>query len=188
MKVLLALDLSLRGLGMIAMPENWKGQWTKIGRRTFTSPLPKDAPQLFQTQRLDELANAVIKFAQANAATEAVIEQYSFGSMQSRAHALGELGGAVKLELFRRMAIVAEPVSILAARKFLLGRSPKKTEVLGPRKKDQGGKAWAQEGARRAGCPEAWTEHERDAWVTANCRAGELGWYAVTGMLTAILR
>lgn len=185
MRKLLALDLSLTGLGMIVMPANWGGDWTKLSRRTFEHKLPKDATQGEKTNRLVQLASEVVHFAKTNHAAYAVHEQYAFNQPGGRTFDLGELGGVVKHELFRNLGIITEPVNVMTARKFLLGRLPKKTELLpGGRKKDSGAKAWAQEGARRAGCPEVWTEDERDAWVVANLRAGELGWYAVTGLLT----
>lgn len=186
---LLALDLSLRGLGMVVIPSDWGGDWMQVGRKTFEHPLPKDASALDQVDRLAALSARVVQFAQAwqfdcERGDEIVVEDYAFSQGDGRAHALGELGGVVKLRVFSELAIVVQPVNMNTARKFLMGRMPRKGEVLGPRKKDQGGKAWAQEAARRAGCPEGWTEHERDAWIVGNCRAGELGWHAVTGVLT----
>lgn len=78
--------------------------------------------------RLNEVRRRVLE--RALDAELVLLEGYSFGSRQSHAHALGELGGVVRLALWEaRYTVVDVPPACL--KKYATGRgNAKKAEVL----------------------------------------------------------
>jgi Holliday junction resolvasome RuvABC endonuclease subunit len=81
-------------------------------------------------ERLIEISTKVVDIASASPFRVAIVEGYSFGSKFTRAHAIGELGGAVKVALhYSGFSIVEVPPSCRA--KFASGRgNAPKSEVI----------------------------------------------------------
>lgn len=89
MKVI-GLDLSLTAIGVAG----------DFGTRVLTHKLPAHATEPEKCERLHTLSARVDVITRD--ADVVVIEGYSFGSQHSHAHSLGELGGLVKVILWRR--------------------------------------------------------------------------------------
>lgn len=83
----IGLDLSLRATGMAVV--------TAIGRHAETIR----RPQYIGTERLRSIRDAIVHRVEGIRPALVVIENYSFGSRNSQAHSLGELGGVVRLAL-----------------------------------------------------------------------------------------
>jgi len=80
--IFMGLDLSLTSTGV------------SVGGKTFSIK-----SKLRGIQRLVEISEQVIESAKKTNPAIVILEGYSYGSKFSRAHALGELGGAVKVGL-----------------------------------------------------------------------------------------
>lgn len=93
---LLALDLSLTSTGWAAKHGAQPPTWG-----TFK---PKDQG----AQRLQGIVTWLDTLLDVWKPEVVLVEGYSFGSQLSRAHALGELGGVVRLRLFQRAQLVVE--------------------------------------------------------------------------------
>jgi crossover junction endodeoxyribonuclease RuvC len=80
--------------------------------------------------RLDDIANNVYSLLQSSGFPAVVIEGYSFASRNSQAHSIGELGGVVKLMLWKNgIEYVDVPPTVRA--KFATGKgNASKGEVL----------------------------------------------------------
>lgn len=81
--ILMGLDLSLTSTGV------------SINGKTFSIK-----PKTKSLERLIEVSEQIIQTARNTNPTAVIIEGYSYGSKFSRAHALGELGGVVKVGLY----------------------------------------------------------------------------------------
>jgi Holliday junction resolvasome RuvABC endonuclease subunit len=160
----LGLDLSLRGAGLVAVPVDWGGNWTRIDRATVGHPLHRDASDADRIGRLVRLSGEIVAFAERYGCMTAAVEQYSFTSRHAHAHSLGELGGVVKVLLTSRVGIPVESVPAASARKLLLGRVPRKDV-----------KAHTRAALTRMGLPAAWGDDEADAFVVANWVLAGLG-------------
>jgi Holliday junction resolvasome RuvABC endonuclease subunit len=81
-------------------------------------------------QRLDEVSNQIYAFLQLAKFPAVVIEGYSFASRNSQAHSIGELGGVVKLMLWKNgIEYVDVPPTVRA--KFATGKgNASKGEVM----------------------------------------------------------
>ena len=87
---IIGLDLSLTATGVA----------TNAGVSTIKVKLPEHANE---TERMRRLHQLVVRIDRACKGADVVmIEGYSYSSKASRSHALGELGGAVKLVLLQR--------------------------------------------------------------------------------------
>jgi Holliday junction resolvasome RuvABC endonuclease subunit len=159
-------DLSLTSSGMVAVPEDWAGDWARIRTGRAGKKLTKAATPEEQIERLRSIRGRVQAFVKANHITVAVIEEYAFSATTIGAHSLGELGGVIKVELFD-MGLAVHVVSPARAR-TLLGKQPKRDR-----------KAWAQGRLYAAGAPKAWSGDELDAFVLANHHLSETGGHAV---------
>lgn len=163
-----ALDLSLRGAGMVALPLDWQGDWTRIERATVGHQLPRDAREADRIGRLVRISGEVVAFVERHHCTVGAIEQYAFAALHSHAHALGELGGVVKVLLSTRVGIAVEPVQAASARKLILGKLPR-ADV----------KIHTRIALSRMGMPRDWTDDEADAFVIGNWVASALGGFAL---------
>lgn len=168
--VVLALDLSLTAPGMVAVPLDWGGDWSRIQRATFTPKLPKEATEGERIERLRYISKNIVAFALMHCCTTAIVEQYAMRPMSQMGHSfhLGELGGVVKLDLTRSVGIPIEVTSPARARKLILGKLPRKDVKLATRF-----------ALTSMGLPPAWTEDEADAFVLANWKLSELGGHAL---------
>lgn len=166
--MILGLDLSLRGAGLVAVPPDWSGDWSRIARTTVGHPLKRDALECDRIGRLVRISAEVVTFAEAHRCTSAVIEGYAFTSRNAHSHSLGELGGVVKVLLAERCWIPIHVVPPASARKILLGKLPRKDVKIHMRT-----------ALTRMGMPVAWTNDEADAFVVANYIAAGNGGYAI---------
>jgi Holliday junction resolvasome RuvABC endonuclease subunit len=117
--------------------------------------LPKDADELARARRLQAIRSEVLGFVKRHGCRVAVLEQYAFSSQASQAHALGELGGVIKV-LLAELQVEVHVVPPASARK-LLGKAPRKDV-----------KVWAHQRLYTAGAPHHWTGDQLDAFVVAN--------------------
>jgi hypothetical protein len=165
-KCILALDLSLRGAGAVALPLNWSGNWNVIPRQTFGEKLSRDATEQMRIGRLIRLSASIVSFAEMFDVAEVYVEQYAFTSTFGR-EALGELGGVVRHQMATKLGRVASAVAPASARKLLMGACPRK-----------GAKDAARVHLHQVGMPPDWTSDEADAFVIANYAASALGGFA----------
>ncbi len=87
----IGLDLSLTSTGV------------SVDGKTFSIK-----PKTRGVERLVEISDKVVNHAINSGCLAAIIEGYSFGSKFSRAHSLGELGGTVKVALYKAGFSVVE--------------------------------------------------------------------------------
>lgn len=87
----MGLDLSLTSTGV------------SIGGDTFSIKTKNKG-----LERLVEITDKILNSVQTHQPVAVIIEGYSFGSKFSRAHALGELGGVVKVALYRENFDIVE--------------------------------------------------------------------------------
>lgn len=160
------LDLSLTSTGMVAVPERWGCVWSGIAVARAGRGLPKTATEAERLKRIGEIRDRVVAFVREYCVRVCVVEQYAFSARASHAHALGELGGVVKLALQERCCEVVV-VSPAAARK-LLGKQPRSQA-----------KVWAAQRLFAAGAPKTWTLDQVDAFVVANHYLSEIGGDAI---------
>lgn len=164
MPTLLGLDLSLTAAAAVAVPLDWDGDWRRVESTVVGMPLRRDATDAERARRTETIAAQLVAFARAHCVTQAVIEGYAYAATH-QAHALGELGGVVRLELVRA-GVEIRTVPVASARKLLLGRLPR-----------SGPKLAVCHALRAAGCPSEWGLDELDAFCVANWLLSELGGY-----------
>ncbi len=152
----MGIDLSLTGTGLLSLPFSWGLDWRKAQRAQVGYLLPEKASVMAQMQRLHRLTVEVLAFARAHRVTHVWIEEYAFSRGASRAHALGELGGAVKLALVMEARLPVEVVHVNSAR-ALLGKMPRKDA------KDE-----AHIRLTAAGAPLEWSRDALDAFLVLN--------------------
>jgi len=165
--IIAALDLSLRGAGLVAMPLDWAGDWSRVAHATICHKLPREPREADRIGRLVRVSGDVVEFVERHQCTIAAIEQYAFHALHSHAHSLGELGGVVKVLLTTRVGITVEPVQAASARKLILGKLPR-SDV----------KIHTRIALSRMGMPKEWTDDEADAFVIGNWVASSLGGFA----------
>lgn len=133
-KVVMGLDLSLTGAAACIVRPEWKGDWSELLTRRVGYPLVKNPRPREIAQRLETIARELVDFAVLHDVAHIYVEQYAYSMVESRAHALGEVGGAVKLETLRRIDNVLHPVAVNTARKLLCGKVPaKRTSGIAPK-------------------------------------------------------
>lgn len=153
----MALDLSLSAAGMVAVPVDWNGDFSRIQKATTGETVPLGSLEVRHLGRLHRISSEIVAFCERHHCTHAVCEGYSYGSKFGRER-LGEIGGVVKLALLTRAGVeFEEPVPPKAGRKLLLGAEPKGNP-----------KAVVRKFFVSRGLPSGWTEDELDALVTAN--------------------
>lgn len=172
-EVLLALDLSLAGLGMVAGPLSWDRDWRRLRSKTLGVTLKADAPSREHTSRLIGLARDVAKYAHWVRATHVVAEDLprgrAFGVIQ-----LAELRGLVRARLWLELCLEIEFVPMGSARKLLYGRTPPSKLPSGRKLTDTQRKAWLTEPVIAAGA--RFDDHNQvDAFCCFNFAAAELG-------------
>ena len=156
------LDLSLTGAAACVIPSDWGQDFRAVTTMRVGHGLARDASDADQLGRLMRLRAEVVDFLTKQRATHVFVEQYAFGA-KSRAHALGELGGVVKVECLE-LGLPVRSVSPSEARKFLLGSLPKADQ-----------KVKTQLAVYAAGAPKSWSGDEVDAFVVANWGLSEIG-------------
>jgi hypothetical protein len=156
------LDLSLTGLGMVAIPDSWGLDFEQVKRRTLAS-----VPEREMVDRIADLASDVVRWVEwaCEGTTPVVaIEGGIMGAKLARSvRSQNELAGVVKHELRRRLQALATTVEQSSARKTLLGKIP-------PRDRKAAVIAFLRPRTRAA-----WEPDEYDAFVVANYRLRGLG-------------
>lgn len=163
--VILGLDLSLTATGAVRYKLPWSGDFREIEWTTVGYKLARDASEFDRLVRLKTIRDHFT--ALARGVDVAVVEQYAFSRGQSQAHALGELGGVVKLALNDLMDVnVLNASRVRACLGKFSGKGVKKQvhALLKPL------------------VPAEWTEDVIDAWVVAN------GWAVENGYGGIVLR
>lgn len=138
MESILGLDLSLTSTGF------------SFGNKQGTLSSAKRG-----VERLDDIANQLTDLlSQLSTRPTVILEGYSFASRNSQAHAIGELGGVVRLTLFRAgIPFIDVPPTCRA--KFATGRgNASKNEVISAISA-RTGIVWSGKGA----------DDEADAWI-----------------------
>lgn len=174
MRVVMGIDASLTGTGLVAVPSNWGLDWSKIVRLTLGLEVTKGAPESERIRRLDYICTRTVEFAEEHSVTDVFMEGYALNK-NAQAHFLGELGGNIKRDVIIGLGLPLTVVPPATAR-TLLGKfstprrkkgEPKVSRAKGEPKplkiKEQ-----VQVELRRAGLPITWTPDETDAWVVAN--------------------
>jgi Holliday junction resolvasome RuvABC endonuclease subunit len=164
---ILGLDLSLTGTGAVRYKLPWSGDFKDIESLHVGRKLSKDASEYDCLCRLKYLRDEILDMAQG--CQVAAVEQYAFSRGESRAHALGELGGVVKLALLNA-GLEVVPLTASHARSCL-GKFPRKAP-----------KDHVAELVRKLGCPELWSKDIIDAWVVSN------GWAVANGYGGIVIR
>lgn len=155
-RVVVGLDLSLRAAAAARVTLPWDGDLEDVITRVVGQDLSAGSEPEAYARRLDLIATAIADFCEG--ADAVYVEEYAFSSMSKRAHSLGEVGGVVKLELFRRSGRSPTPVTASTARKTMLQKLPR-----------AGVKPFTMRNVRRLGPPaNKWTEDQIDAFVTMN--------------------
>ena len=145
----MGIDASLRGLALAVAPLGWDRDPKRVTCHTLSVPLKRDATTRDKVERLRMLALDVRTIAVRYNVRHAFVESYAFG-MNTAAHSLGELGGVLKLELWRECQLLVETVHQHHARKLVYGTTPPRT-VNGVKLTDAQRKAWLLEPLRAAG-------------------------------------
>lgn len=163
MNVVLGIDLSLTGTGLVAVPVDWDMKWERVARLSIGMDLPKGASLREHTLRRRALADDVARWASRRNVTHAWVEAAPMGGRAPfNVDKIAELGGVVKDRL-AELAIFPTPVAEMTARKLLLGYVPprdRKAAVVA---------ALQQCGANFRDADQA------DAFVAANYGLAELG-------------
>lgn len=89
--MILGLDLSLTGTGVTLLCPDMPEVYESVTLRN----------KLRSLERLDYIEKTIIAKVQEAGVTTAAIEGYAFSTADSQKHSLGELGGIVKLALWR---------------------------------------------------------------------------------------
>lgn len=173
--VAMGIDLSLRGLGVAVIPAAWDLDPRRAKAHTLGLDLKRDASPAERVERLEKLVNDVSECVRHYGVTHAWVESYAF-NQTSMAHSLGEIGGAVKLDLYRRFRIVVQTANQTRARHLVYGQLPPRGIT------DKQRKAWLLEPLRLAGL--TLDDHNQgDAFVAVSFGLLELGAPALTNLL-----
>lgn len=171
-ETIIGLDLSLRAAAVCALPRNWQYDMKSIRTLVVGENVSNADAEEARIRRLDKISSAIVEFCRSNHAIAIGVEDYAFSQGQSRAHALGELGGVVKLAIYKALGIAPLPIVASTARKTLLQRA----RVKGMKDKD-----YVVHNVKRLGpVAERWTDDEVDAFVIANAMLERAGYIALT--------
>lgn len=121
--IIAGLDISLTGLGMVAVPSDWDLDWRRIERVSLGVPLSRHATTREVTTRLRDLARDVRTWLIRVGASVVVAEDLPTHAAYSIVP-LAELRGVLRLELLDQAGLDLQFVNQSTARKHLLGRLP----------------------------------------------------------------
>lgn len=125
-RVVIGLDLSLTGLGMVAVPVDWGCDFQRVHARTLTTR-PSAEPT---AQRIARLASDVVRWVAWAGALRGVgpysVWKEGYATRGHSLSLLGELGGVVKHELLRQLGVVVEDAPQHEVRSLLVagGKMP----------------------------------------------------------------
>jgi hypothetical protein len=171
------LDLSLTAPAACCIPRGWRiGDWGALDVVAWEPPKVEDqGDQGALYARLTWIVDAVAKFVSRSTIHEVPpvrpvvsAEQYAFSRSSSSVTKLAELGGAVRVDLWRRRIVVC-PLVASSARKLLLGKLPKK-----------GAKDATQFALWEAGAPKTWSGDILDSFAISNLALSDYGAPALT--------
>lgn len=157
------LDLSLRAAAACAIPRRWNQNLNQVRTMVAGYGVEQNDEEA-RVIRLEVISEAIGEFCVQNKAITVSLEEYAFSQGQAHSHAIGEIGGVVKLELRRRLKLTPRPLFSNTARKTLLQWLPSS------RGKPKGYlKRYVTTNVRRlGGVTLRWTDDEIDAFVIAN--------------------
>lgn len=165
MRVVMGIDASLTGTGLVAVPANWGLDWGKVARLKLGLQLSKDASVAERVRRLDYICSRMMKFAEEHEVTDVFMEQYAFSAKTSQSHSLGELGGNLKRDVVMGLVVPITVVTPNTAR-TLIGSFPTSAKKGQPKLAPVKSRVHAV--LKNAGLPSSWDGDEIDAWVVAN--------------------
>lgn len=170
---IVGLDLSLTGPAACWIPSGWEiGDWSALKVEAWKPALPKSPDNLDELYfRLAWITHRVRDFVTAKSKERpayVAVEGYAFAAHSSSVTKLAELGGAVRVALWEA-GFLAHPVTASAARKFLLGKLPKKDAKVATHLA-----LWG------AGAPKEWSGDVLDAFACANYALSDQGVPAMT--------
>lgn len=132
--------------------------------------MSKDPTPYERLMRIASIAEGITSFCEKMKATAVYVEEYAYSQVSSHATGLGEVGGVVKLEIYRRLGIISVPIVASSARKMLLMKCPQRDP-----------KPFVQYNVQRLGGPtKDWTGDEIDAFVVANAGLADIGGMAMS--------
>lgn len=153
---IVGLDLSLRAAAAAKVVLPWDGSLDDVSTCIAGHQLALTATPAERTERLLLIANRLADFCAT--ADHVFIEEYAFSASQAHAHAIGEIGGVVKVWLRNRLNLDAVPVQASSARKTMLQKCPNKDA-----------KKFVVRNVKRLGSPATgWTDDQIDAFVVMN--------------------
>jgi hypothetical protein len=174
----IGFDLSLTAPAAVALPLDWRpGDWKRVKSWLFKPTPPKGDDLRGQLERYDliaEWAHGVVQEATGMPGApgrylaDLAIESYAFSKNNAQASKLMELGGIVRLGLFRGMGIIPKTVSTSSARKLLLGNVPRSDPKIA-----------VQLALYKAKAPKKWEENICDAMCVCNFQLSEAGGVAL---------
>ena len=136
----LGIDPSLTRTAAVLIPPGWRlGDWSTL-RWTEVEVAPPDAKAMSATEyewarveRLGEIVDRLIAWVSENHEGEhlsAWTEGYAFGANSASVTKLAELGGVMRHQFQCEFQVPLVPVSPQSARKYLLGKLPRKDQKL----------------------------------------------------------
>jgi hypothetical protein len=160
--VIVGVDCSYTGLGLVAVPGDWGLDWRRVKRATLqTKP---GVPLVARAGALARDACRWIEWAARHGGLAVYIEGgLSRGGKGDSVRTQSRLIGVVEHELYRVFGVVAEHAEQAAIRKLLLGFEPfrdKKHAVIGVLKQLT---------------PTTWDPNEYDAFAAANYGLSQQG-------------
>jgi hypothetical protein len=163
--VVCGIDLSQTGLGLVAVPGDWGGDWSLLPSARIGRDLPKHAGFWEHITRLDYVCSEAVKWLQEQSCSHIWIEGYPIGGRVFNLHMEAEIGGALKVAIRRTLRVSADTAPMSTARKLILGKLPR-----------AGVKKILHQVIDSLGCPRSWSGDEKDAFVAANW-----GWSLIGG-------
>lgn len=160
--VAIGIDLALKEVGLVAVPSDWSGDWSRcVALHHSSDPLELATLASNKIQRIERIVldvkDFVLRHAHMGVKCRVAVENYAYDRFN--AATLAEVGGALKLELWRAGYLV-QPVMMQTARKWALTRVPRDR---GMKVKD-----YVRTRLTAAGMPRTWSMDVGDAWVVAN--------------------
>lgn len=156
------LDLSLTGLGAVAVPADWDMDWRRVERASFGVSLPKGASTRQVTDRLRNLTRDVRVWLIRMGVTHVFVEDLPRRGAFSIVP-LAELRGVMRLELLDQAHLDVTFVTQSEALKLLLGAVPPEDR-----------KVHAREALKAQGANFEDSD-QFDAFAVVNARLGDLG-------------
>lgn len=123
--VVLGIDASLTGTGLVAVPSDWDCDWKRVRHITLGVSLTKLATERERLERMQSIALDVRIWAVRVGATHAWIEDVPSGRAFNIPQ-LAELRGFIRSELSRECRLFVERSNQSSARKLFLGKLPQK--------------------------------------------------------------